>query len=170
MVLREHQFITLLLSLHYSFSSSKAKLAPPASSTHPLACKLPFSTGMIACPSLVEQLLAQREEDEPLARGGASELASAATPTLTTVVMPMATKMTSHAVPASYRTRGMCGGGAGAPVAALPTQEAGYGNQSLKSPYKSRGWPGLSLSLSIGYLSAWYNIGTVPSLNSASID
>ena len=69
MVLREHQFITLILSLRDSVSSSKAKLGPPASSTHPLAYRPPFSTEMIACPSLVEQLLAQREGDEPLARG-----------------------------------------------------------------------------------------------------
>ena len=71
MVLREHQFITLILALHDSFSSSKAKLAPPASSSHPPARKSPFSMGMIACPSLVEQLLAQHEGGEPLARGGA---------------------------------------------------------------------------------------------------
>ena len=69
MVLREHHFITLLLSFRDSVSSSKAKLAPPASSAHPLGRKPPFSTGMIACPSLVEQLLAQREGGEPLARG-----------------------------------------------------------------------------------------------------
>ena len=43
MVLREHQFITLILSLRDSVSSSKAKLAPPASSTHTLACKPPRS-------------------------------------------------------------------------------------------------------------------------------
>ena len=66
MVLREHQFITLILSLRDSVSSSKAKLAPLASSAHPLARKPPLSTGMIACPSLVEQLLAQREGGEPL--------------------------------------------------------------------------------------------------------
>ena len=71
MVLREHQFLTLILSLRDSVSSSKAKLAPPASSAHPLARKPPFSTGMIACPSLVEQFLAQRDGGEPLARGGA---------------------------------------------------------------------------------------------------
>ena len=71
MVLREHQFITLILALHDSFSSSKAKLAPPASSSHPLARKPPFSIGMTACPSLVAQLLAQREGDEPLDHGGA---------------------------------------------------------------------------------------------------
>ena len=71
MVLREHQFITLILSLHDSVSSSKAKLAPPASSSHPPARKPPFSMVMIACPSLVEQLLAQREGDEPLDHGGA---------------------------------------------------------------------------------------------------
>ena len=71
MVLREHQFIALILSLRDSVSSSKAKLAPPASSAPPLARKPPFSTGMIACPSLVEQLLAQRDGGEPLARGGA---------------------------------------------------------------------------------------------------
>ena len=77
MVLREHQFITLILSLHESFSSSKAKLAPPASSSHPPARKPPFSMGMIAWPSLVEQLLAQREGDEPLARGGAARARTA---------------------------------------------------------------------------------------------
>ena len=72
MVLREHQFITLILSLRDLVSSSKAKLAPPASSSHPPARKPPLSMGMIACPSFVEQLLAQREGDEPLARGGAA--------------------------------------------------------------------------------------------------
>ena len=72
MVLREHQFITLILSLRGSFLSSKAKLAPPVSSTPPPARKPPFSMAMIACPSLVGQLLPQREGDEPLARGGAA--------------------------------------------------------------------------------------------------
>ena len=67
MVLSEHQPVTLILSLHDSFSSSKAKLAPPASSTRPLARRPPFSMGMIAWASLVGQLLAQREGDVPLA-------------------------------------------------------------------------------------------------------
>ena len=67
MVLSEHQPVTLILSLHDSFSSSKAKLAPPASSTRPLARRPPFSMGMIAWASLVGQLLAQREGDVALA-------------------------------------------------------------------------------------------------------
>jgi hypothetical protein len=66
-VLREHQLETLILSLHDSFSSSKGKLAPPASFTRPHARRPPFSMGMIACPSLVARLLAQREGDVALA-------------------------------------------------------------------------------------------------------
>ena len=70
-MLREHQLVALILSLHDSFSSSKAKLAPPASFTRPLARRPPFSMGMIAWASLVGQLLARREGDVPLAHGGA---------------------------------------------------------------------------------------------------
>jgi hypothetical protein len=66
-VLREHQLETLILSLHDSFSSSKGKLAPPASFTRPHARRPPFSMGMIAWASLVGQLLAQREGDVALA-------------------------------------------------------------------------------------------------------
>ena len=71
MVLREHQPLTLILSLQDSFPSSKAKLAPPASFSRPLARRPPFSIGMIAQASPVDQLLAQREGDEPLDHGGA---------------------------------------------------------------------------------------------------
>ena len=60
MVLREHQFIALILSLRDSVSSSKAKLAAPASFSRPLARRPPFSIGMIAQASPVDQLLAQR--------------------------------------------------------------------------------------------------------------
>ena len=70
-MLREHQLVTLILSLQDSFSSSKAKLAPPASFSRPLARKPPFTIGMIAQASPVDQLLAQREGDEPLDHGGA---------------------------------------------------------------------------------------------------
>ena len=66
-MLREHQLVALILSLHDSFSSSKGKLAPPASFTRPHARRPPFSMGMIACPSLVARLLAQREGDVALA-------------------------------------------------------------------------------------------------------
>ena len=66
-MLREHQLVALILSLHDSFSSSKGKLAPPASFTHPHARRPPFSMGMIACPSLVARLLGQRERDVPVA-------------------------------------------------------------------------------------------------------
>jgi hypothetical protein len=66
-VLREHQLETLILSLHDSFSSSKGKLAPPASFTRPHARRPPFSMGMIAWASLVARLLAQREGDVALA-------------------------------------------------------------------------------------------------------
>eukprot|EP01047_Picozoa_sp_COSAG01_P019193 COSAG01_NODE_1060_length_11890_cov_17.763973_15_plen_111_part_00 len=59
--------IALILSLHDSFSSSKGKLSPPASFTHPHARRPPFSMGMIACPSLVARLLGQREGDVPVA-------------------------------------------------------------------------------------------------------
>ena len=71
MVLREHQPLTLILSLQDSFPSSKVKLAPPASFSRPLARRPPFSIGMIAQASPVDQLLAQREGDEPLDHGGA---------------------------------------------------------------------------------------------------
>ena len=71
MVLREHQPVTLILSLQDSFPSSKAKLAPPASFSRPLARRPPFSIGMIAQASPVDQLLAQPEGDEPLDHGGA---------------------------------------------------------------------------------------------------
>ena len=70
-MLREHQLVTLILSLQDSFSSSKAKLAPPASFSRPLARRPPFTIGMIAQASPVDQLLAQREGDEPLDHGGA---------------------------------------------------------------------------------------------------
>jgi hypothetical protein len=66
-VLREHQLVALILSLHDSLSSSKEKLAPLASFTRPHARKPPFSMGMITCPSLVARLLAQREGDVALA-------------------------------------------------------------------------------------------------------
>eukprot|EP01047_Picozoa_sp_COSAG01_P104234 COSAG01_NODE_33583_length_561_cov_158.926407_2_plen_162_part_01 len=66
-MLREHQLVALILSLHDSFSSSKGKLAPPASFTRPHARRPPFSMAMIACPSLVARLLAQREGDVALA-------------------------------------------------------------------------------------------------------
>ena len=71
MVLREHQPVTLILSLQDSFPSSKAKLAPPASFSRPLARRPLFSIDMIAQACLVDQLLAQREGDEPLDHGGA---------------------------------------------------------------------------------------------------
>ena len=66
-MLREHQLEALILSLHDSFSSSKGMLAPPASFTRPQARRPPFSMAMIACPSLVARLLAQREGDVPVA-------------------------------------------------------------------------------------------------------
>jgi hypothetical protein len=44
-----------------------AQVAPPASFTRPHARRPPFSMGMIACPSLVARLLAQREGDVALA-------------------------------------------------------------------------------------------------------
>eukprot|EP01046_Picozoa_sp_COSAG06_P067238 COSAG06_NODE_17339_length_947_cov_0.844340_1_plen_81_part_00 len=70
-MLREHQLETLILSLHDSFSSSKGKLAPPASFTRPRARRPPFSMGVIAWASLVGQLLAQPERERQGARGGA---------------------------------------------------------------------------------------------------
>ena len=70
-MLREHQLVTLILSFHDSKTRSKAKLAPPASFTRPLARRPPFSMGMIAWASLVGQLPARREGDVPLAHGGA---------------------------------------------------------------------------------------------------
>ena len=71
MVLRQHQAVTLILSLQDSFWSSKAKLTPPALFTHPLSRRPAFLIGMIAQASPVDQLLAQREGDEPLNHGGA---------------------------------------------------------------------------------------------------
>ena len=60
MVLRQHQPVTLILSLQDSFWSSKAKLNPPALFTHPLSRRPSFLIGMIAQASPVDQLLAQR--------------------------------------------------------------------------------------------------------------
>mgnify|MGYP005752177959 CR=1 FL=1 len=79
-MLREHQLVALILSLHDSFSSSKGKLAPPASFTRPHARRPPFSMGMIAWASLVARLLAQREGDVALAP--AALIATVATATI----------------------------------------------------------------------------------------
>ena len=70
-MLREHQLVALILSLHDSFSSSKGKLAPPASFTRPHKRRWLFSMGMITCPPLVVLLLVGREGDETLNYRGA---------------------------------------------------------------------------------------------------
>ena len=81
-VLSEHQLVTLILSYRAAKTRSKAKLAPPASFTRPLARRPPFSMGMIAWASLVGQLLARREGDVPLAHGSAHGSAGGRRPVL----------------------------------------------------------------------------------------